>query len=474
MSAGVENHSPTSRLFACVRSSGSVQLGRFAMMNNSTGGERVRLRPVFTPQESGHQPHHGMTGVLVLLGLSVLINYIDRSNLSIAAPLLKDEFHISNTQLGTLLAAFFWTYGLMQMPAGWLVDRFDVKWVFAAGFFLWSIATAVTGLLHGFTALIAVRVILGVGESVAFPSYSKVLSTYFPESRRGFPNALLIAGLSLGPAVGILVGGTVVEAFGWRPFFLALGFGALLWLPPWMAWMPRRQPRPASVSTRSVGIIPILRQRSAWGTCLGQFCVNYFLYFLLTWLPSYLKNGRGFSMNEVARYGGLLFLMSAIAAMVWGKLADQWIKAGANPTQARKGSLVIGQVGIGISLVLTALTQGNIFIGMLALTGVFLGIGCCSTWAVTQTLAGPLAAGRWAGVQNFIGNFAGWVAPMLTGFLVDRTGSFEWPFFITAGMAWLGAIAWGLIVGPIEPVNWEQLRSPAPILTASAANTSVP
>ena len=228
MSAGVENHSPRSKLFACILSSGSVQLGRFAMMNNSTGGERVRLRPVFTPQESGHQPHHGMTGVLVLLGLSVLINYIDRSNLSIAAPLLKDEFHISNTQLGTLLAAFFWTYGLMQMPAGWLVDRFDVKWVFAAGFFLWSIATAVTGLLHGFTALIAVRVILGVGESVAFPAYSKVLSTYFPESRRGFSNALLIAGLSLGPAVGILVGGTVVEAFGWRPFFLALGFGALL------------------------------------------------------------------------------------------------------------------------------------------------------------------------------------------------------------------------------------------------------
>ena len=180
-------------------------MGRFAMMNNSTDGERVRLRPVFTPRESGHQPHQGMNGVLVLLGLSVLINYIDRSNLSIAAPLLKDEFHISNTQLGTLLAAFFWTYGLMQMPAGWLVDRFDVKWVFAAGFFLWSIATAVTGLLHGFTALIAVRVILGVGESVAFPSYSKVLSTYFPESRRGFPNALLIAGLSLGPAIGILV-----------------------------------------------------------------------------------------------------------------------------------------------------------------------------------------------------------------------------------------------------------------------------
>ena len=130
MSAGVENHSPRSKLFACILSSESVQLGRFAMMNNSTGGERVRLRPVFTPQESGHQPHHGMTGVLVLLGLSVLINYIDRSNLSIAAPLLKDELHISNTQLGTLLAAFFWTYGLMQMPAAWTGKSACPTWPF--------------------------------------------------------------------------------------------------------------------------------------------------------------------------------------------------------------------------------------------------------------------------------------------------------------------------------------------------------
>jgi MFS family permease len=162
-----------------------------------------------------------MNRVVFLLALSVLINYIDRSNLSIAAPLLQDELRISSTQLGTLLAAFFWTYGLMQIPAGWLVDHFDVKWVFAVGFVVWSAATAVTGSLHSFAALIAIRVILGFGESVAFPSYSRILSTYFTEVRRGLPNALIMAGLSLGPAVGILVGGTVIGAFGWRPFFWA-------------------------------------------------------------------------------------------------------------------------------------------------------------------------------------------------------------------------------------------------------------
>src|SRR5580704_9465924 len=144
---------------------------------------------------AAHDTHPGMNRVLFLLALSVLINYIDRSNLSIAAPLLQDELHISNSQLGTLLAAFFWTYGLMQMPSGWLVDRFDVKWVFAAGFFVWSAATAVTGLLHGFVALLLIRVILGIGESVAFPSYSKILCTDFREARRGFGNAMIIAEL---------------------------------------------------------------------------------------------------------------------------------------------------------------------------------------------------------------------------------------------------------------------------------------
>ncbi len=415
-----------------------------------------------------------MNRVVFLMALSVLINYIDRSNLSIAAPLLQNELHISNTQLGTLLAAFFWTYGLMQIPAGWLADHFDVKWVFAAGFFIWSIATAITGTLHSFAALIAVRVLLGFGESVTFPSYSNILSTYIGEARRGSANALLMVGLSLGPALGILVGGTVVGAFGWRPFFLVLGLGGLFWLVPWLAWMPRRTSQPVAAPRQSVGIIAILRQRSAWGTCIGQFSVNYFLYFLVTWLPSYLKHGRGFSLAEVGKYGGLLFLMSALSALVVGKLSDRWIKAGATATQVRKSALVGGGFGIGVCLVATAVTQGTVFIAMLMLTGVFLGIACCSTWAVTQTLSGPLAAGRWTGVQNFVGNMAGWIAPVLTGFLVDRTGSFVWPFLITAAIAWIGALSWGIVVGPVEPIKWKPGSLASVLIASPSPDASLP
>jgi len=415
-----------------------------------------------------------MNRVVFLLALSVLINYIDRSNLSIAAPLLQDELRLSNTQLGALLSAFFWVYALLQVPAGWLVDRFDVKWVFAIGFFLWSIATAVTGVLHGFAALLIVRMILGIGESVAFPSFSKILSTYFTERRRGFANAMLMVGTSLGPALGILVGGSVVGAFGWRPFFLALGLGALLWLPLWIVWMPVRRPVAVSHASSVIGMKSILRQRSAWGTCFGQFSINYFLYFLVTWLPSYLKRGRGMSLGEIGRYGFFLFLMSAVGAAVWGKLADQWIKAGATPTLVRKTGLVGGSAMVGLMLALIVMSDGWAFITLLAFTGIALGVSCSNSWAVTQTLAGPLAAGRWAGFQNFIGNFAGWIAPILTGFLVDRTGSFASAFFVTAAMAWMGAVAWGLVVGPVEPVDWDLVAKRSRIAGMPAASASLP
>jgi ACS family D-galactonate transporter-like MFS transporter len=418
-------------------------------------------------------PHSsGMNHVLFLLGLSVFINYIDRSNLSIAAPLLKDELHLSASQLGTLLSAFFWTYALMQIPAGWLVDRFDVKWVFGAGFFLWSAATAVTGILHGFAALIVIRVILGFGESVAFPSYANILCTHFTEHRRGFANAVVGSGLALGPAIGMLVGGTIVGRFGWRPFFLALGLGSMLWLVPWLAWMPRRPVVAASSDHPRVGIFDILRERSAWGTCLGQFCVNYVLYFMVTWLPFYLVRGRGLSMNQMARTGGFIFLLYAASAILFGKIADWWFASGASVTRVRKTLLGCGCAGMGVFLAASSIAPDRIFLWTLAPVGVCMGISGSNCWAVSQTLAGPRVAGRWTGVQNFVGNLAGAVAPALTGFLLDRTGLFYWPFVISASVACIGALGWVFAVGPIVPVQWEQRLRSRLVDPSSATNFS--
>jgi hypothetical protein len=212
-----------------------------------------------------------LIGVLVLLWLSVFLNYIDRSNLSIAAPQLKGELGLSATQLGVLLSAFFWTYACLQIPAGWLVDRLEVKWVFAGGFFIWSAATALTGVLHTFAALLAVRVVLGIGESVAYPSYSKIIANHFPLARRGLANSIVASGLCFGPSFGMLFGGTLMGRFGWRPFFVILGLTSLLWLGPWSIWMPRAKAYADHDSKTDPGLPEIVARR-AWVATASVVC----------------------------------------------------------------------------------------------------------------------------------------------------------------------------------------------------------
>ncbi|MFZ0957319.1 MAG: MFS transporter, partial [Candidatus Sulfotelmatobacter sp.] len=348
----------------------------------------------------------------------------------------------------------FWTYAGLQIPAGWLVDRFDVKWVFALGFCAWSLATAMTGILHGFIALLLIRVVVGASESIAYPSYSKILAEYFREERRGVANGILAGGSALGPGLGLLIGGTIVARFGWRPFFVTVGLASLLWLLPWLAWMPRRKHTTTPVTKQSAGILEILQQRSMWGTCIGLFSANYYLYFLLTWLPFYLVRGRGLSLEQMGKVGGFVFLLAAASAMISGKLSDRWIEAGVSPTRVRKGFMVVGKTGVGISLVASVLAPDSIVVWMLAFTALFLGMGISNVWAITQTLAGPLVVGQWVGVQNFLGNLAGAVGPALTGFLVERTGHFRSPFFVAAAIAWIGALSWIFVVGPVEQVKW--------------------
>jgi MFS transporter, ACS family, D-galactonate transporter len=397
--------------------------------------------------------------VLVLLAISAFINYVDRGNLSIAAPMLKDELGISALQLGVLLSAFFWTYACLQPFSGWLVDRWNVNWVFAIGFFLWSAATAATGMVHTFATLMILRLLVGLGESVAYPSYSKILALNFEEEHRGLANAAISAGQVLGPGMGMLFGGLLVARFGWRPFFLVLGFASLLWLAPWARWMPKG--RDASFPhANAPSLSEFLRLRSAWGTSIGLFCSNYVNYFLITWLPFYLVREQHFSTENMAKIGGIAYLVAAIFATLTGWFSDRRITKGSTPTVVRKTVIGGGLALAGVFVGLASVGGPSYSVGALILGVGFFGIANSSIWAVTQTLAGPQAAGRWTGFQNFIGNFAGVVAPALTGFVLDRTGQFYWAFVILTGVALAGAACFVFVVGPVEQVIWHK-RLPA-------------
>ena len=401
--------------------------------------------------------------VVLLLAISAFINYIDRGNLSIAAPMLKDELDISAGQLGVLLSAFFWTYACTQLFSGWLVDRLNVNWVFLGGFVLWSAATAVTGMVHTFAVLLILRLLLGAGESVAYPSYSKIISLNFTEQHRGVANSAISAGLLLGPGVGMLFGGLLMARFGWRPFFIALGLASMLWAVPWLLCMPRdRQTRPAD-SSDAPSFFEFVQLRSAWGTCLGLFCTNYLSYFLITWLPYYLVRERHFSMDNMAKLGGAAYLLGSGIAIFSGWLSDRFVASGASTTAVRKIFTGGGLTLAGIFVGLAELSSTNYCAAALILGVIFFGVVSSNVWAITQTLAGPSAAGRWTGFQNFVGNLAGVVAPALTGFVLQKTGHFYWAFAVLTAVALLGAAAWIFLVGRVEPVVWnKEVRTDAP------------
>ncbi len=398
----------------------------------------------------------------LLLVLSVLINYIDRGNLSIAAPLLKDEVGLSASQLGILFSAFFWTYTIMQFVCGWFIDRFDVNRVLALGFLLWSLATAATGVVHGFTILLAMRLLLGIGESVAFPCYSKTLAQHLPEHCRGFANGAIIAGMKCGPVIGTLGAGVLMANYGWRPVFIGIGVISLVWLPAWMKWMPRTTASAHSgVSPR---VIDILRQRSFWATAAGGFCLAYPLYFMITWLPFYLSHEQHLSMRDMVNTAALYYAVDAAAALVTGWMTDFWIRRGLAAGIIRKAAMALGWTMAAVGFLGCSSAGPDSYLVWLMVTGVGCGVGNSGIWAFSQTLAGPEAAARWTGLQNGFANLAGVVGPALTGFIVDWTGHFQAALLITAGVCLLSGISWVFLVGRVEPVTW--ITNTEPLIAA--------
>jgi len=395
--------------------------------------------------------------VVLLLATAVFINYVDRGNLATASPLLKDELGLSNSEMGVLLSAFFWSYAPLQPVAGWLAQRFDVRHVLGAGLVVWATATVLTGLATTFTELLALRILLGVGESVAYPCNSKLLAQRAPEHERGRANGLVAAGQALGPTFGTLVGGLVMARFGWRSAFIAFGLISLIWLLPWVVVTRGGAATAGSGSTmRPLSYLTILKQRALWGSSLGSFCSFYAYYFVLAWLPLFLVKAHGFSVKEMAQIGAGVYAVHAASSAAVGWLSDRWIIAGASPNRVRKTLLVSGLVGVAVLMMACAQAGATLSIFLLASTAALFGTQTPNIFALSQTLGGPRAAGQWMGVQNMIGNLAGVVAPLLTGFVLDSTGEYFWAFAIAAGIALIGILAFGILIPKIEPVMWPE------------------
>ena len=409
--------------------------------SDETPADRAALR-VFAP-------------TLILLVIALLINYVDRGNLALAAPLLKIQWGMSASRLGLLLSAFFWTYTALQFVMGLFVDRWGANRMMALGFLAWSVATILTGAAMGFATLLVLRLLLGVGESVMFPASSKILAEHLPEHARGFANGLMNAAMRWGSAIGTLGGGLLIAAYGWRWAFVAIGVVSLLWLPAWRRWRAPEvdkdvDPRAGSAQEFAA----VLRKRAFWGAATGHFCANYLVYFLMSWLPYYLVHERHLSMSAMSVAAGALYVVDSLCSLMTGAVTDFCIRRGASPTVARKSAMGFGFSLAAVSLVGCAFASEHTYLACLVACAIGSGAANAGTFAFAQTLAGPKAAGRWVGLQNGIANLAGVTGPALSGFLVDWTGHFAAAFAVAAVITLGGAFAWCVGVPKLEQVEF--------------------
>jgi ACS family D-galactonate transporter-like MFS transporter len=392
--------------------------------------------------------------IIGLLSLGAIIAYVSRSNLAVALtlPSFAHSFGLFETGRGTVNSAFFWTYAALQIPAGWVVDRYGVKWPYALCLLFWCLASAGTCLVTSLDQLILLRLLVGTGEAVSVPASARWIRMNFPERRRGLAMGLYMTGTKIGPAIGAPLAVWLLTGHSWRSMFFIVGIGGLLWLIPWI-WMVKDQ-RPDRHSTESVRVASpsrltfgtLVASPVIWGTVIATFAYMYFVYFCLTWMPAYLTEQRHLSLSQMGTYTFFGFGGMAAVAALAGWLADHIIGRGGNPVTVRKCFTIGGFAIAGTELVgaqSSSLTVALTF-SIISLSG--LGLATANYWALTQTLIPAPAIGRVSGIQNCAASVAGIVAPILTGWLKQRTGSYHAPMFACFAFLLVGVLSYLLMV----------------------------
>ena len=390
--------------------------------------------------------------LVLLLGAAVFLNYVDRGAIAVAAPVMKGELGMNATAFGIAVSAFFWVYAPVQLLVGWLCDRFSVYKLMAGGIVLWAASTLLIGFVGGFASLLVLRVMLGVGESIAFPGTSKIIALNVPAEQRGMANAAVAAGLALGPAIGTLTGGMIVATMGWRAMFIIFGLATLLWLVPWQRVVSKLPSVAPGAAMARVPARKLLGNWSLWSMGIGHAAGNFCFYFLLAWLPLYLVQSRGYSIGEMTLLASVGYGVQAVAAMAYGAISDRWTRSGRSEATIRRAMMVISQLLAGVAIfgIYTSDSVG-VLLFWLCLGGAATAALSLNLYAIAQMFAGPRAVGTWVGIQNAVGNLSGIFGPIITGMMIDKAG-YGSAFYLTAGVALFGALWWAFAVPAIRQV----------------------
>ena len=391
--------------------------------------------------------------LLVLLFSAMLISYAHRSALSVAAPFISADLNLSKAEMGVLLSSFFWVYAFMQMPAGWVVDRFGVRRAYSLGFVFWSLASALTGLGVGMASLLGLRIATGAGQAITFPASSRACANWFPQRERGTVTGVYLTGVRMGAALVSWLGAYFLARYSWKLFFLLIGLTPLIWLLPWNRFLGKWETRatePQNVQTKSTSFLEsllLLRYRSVFGIFLGFFAYDYAWYVFLTWLPSYLKDERKFTTSEMGIYSATPLVAMSIIIILAGVLSDWLVKKGKDERLVRKAFIVTG-LAIGCLIVPAGMVADKMTaVWLLTISLCGLGLASPNTWTLTAAICQKKIVGTVAGIQNFGGNLGGIIAPALTGFIAHKTKSFALALGVTGAVLVVGMLAYWLLIG---------------------------
>lgn len=434
----------------------------------------VAVRTGDTPGDApaNERPTRTRLAIMLLLFVSVTINYLDRSNLSITAPAMRTALGLDTAQMGYVLSAFGWTYALCQIPGGWLVDRVAPRVLFAVLIVAWSLATILLGFTASMAGLMAVRMLVGALEAPSYPINNRVVTTWFPERERATAIGFYTSGQFVGLAFLTPMLVWIQTRLGWHMVFVATGVVGIVWGVVWYAVY--RQPhefpgtnageialirrggglvdldRKVTARTRFSGadLAHVLSSRKLWGVYFGQFALTSTLWFFLTWFPTYLVQERGMSFVKAGFLASLPFLAAFVGVLCSGLLSDAMVRRGASLGTARKVPIVTGLL-LSTSVVgANYVSEPGLIVGFLALA--FFGNGLASiTWSLVSTIAPERLLGLTGGVFNFVGNLSAITVPIVIGYLARDYG-FPAGLAYIATLALLGAMSYVFVVGPVE------------------------
>jgi len=393
--------------------------------------------------------------LLALLFTAMLISYVHRGAFSVAAPFMAKDLNLSKAGIGIVLSSFFWVYAFMQVPAGWIVDRFGTRRAYSLGFLFWSLATALTAFGRNVGSLIGLRVATGAGQAITFPASARAVANSFPQAERGTVTGIYLSGVRFGAALVNAIGGFFLARYSWKLFFLVIGLVPLIWLFPWTRFLSKWETpsassqsgaMPATTNASFFESLMLLKNRSVFGIFLGFFAYDYVWFVFITWLPGYLALERNFTPSEMAIYSSVPYLPMSAIIILAGVFSDWLVRRGREERAVRKLFIVVG-LAIGCLIVPAGLVSSKLAAVSL-LTISLCGLGICSpnTWTLTQAVCEKKIVGTVSGIQNFGGNVGGIIAPALTGYIAHVTNSFALAFGVAGAVLVVGMLAYSFLI----------------------------